>query len=69
MTAVEWLIKELSSVLGPIKTEVMQDLFIVDIIEEAKQMEKEQIMDACEYVIFNGLPRKAEGYYNETYNK
>lgn len=35
------------------------------ILNKAKSMEKEQIMDAYE----NGENRSAELYYNETYNK
>ena len=50
-TAVEWLIKELN-LEGYDHT-----------IEQAKAMEKEQIMDAYN----NGDLRSAELYYNETY--
>jgi len=41
-------------------------------IEEAKAMEKEQIIEAaarsCQYMCYNDR-RSAEHYYNETYNK
>jgi hypothetical protein len=36
-----------------------------EILQQAKEMEKEQIIDAYE----NGENRSAELYYNETYNK
>jgi len=65
MTAVEWLVGEIKSGLGI--TTVM--------VELAKEMEKEQIMDAF---IFSKDPfglsignshtiKKAEDYYNETF--
>lgn len=41
-TAVEFLVKEFSEILGQIKTEPMQDLLLVDAINRAKEMEKEQ---------------------------
>ena len=37
-------------------------------IEQAKAMEKEQIMDAVDAWVTNGS-LKGEQYYNETYNK
>lgn len=41
-TAVEYLIKEFSEILGPLRTEGMTDLLLFDAIRKAKQMEKEQ---------------------------
>jgi len=38
-------------------------------LEEAKEMEKEQIQDAYWDGIFNGEFLDGEGYYNETYEK
>ena len=43
MTAVEFLIKEFSEILGKIKTQPMEDLLLVDAIKQAKEMEKQQI--------------------------
>ncbi len=66
MTAVEWLVKEL-----PIYGYNVVTVF-PELIEQAKEMEKQQIIDA--YVVANGeliehsIPR-AEQYYNETFNK
>jgi hypothetical protein len=45
-TAVEFLVKEFSEILGKIKTEPMQDLLLVDAVNKAKEMEKQQIIDA-----------------------
>jgi hypothetical protein len=41
-TAVEFLIKEFSEILGPLETKPMQDLLLVDAIKRAKQMDMEQ---------------------------
>ena len=41
-TAVEWLIKEFSEILGPIKTGDMQHLLLVDAMKQAKVMDMEQ---------------------------
>ena len=65
-TAVEWLSIELQKVMGT-------DIFYYSIkekVEQAKAMEKEQIIDACnalaDYPFTN---EDSENYYNETYNK
>ncbi len=63
-TAVEWLVEELSDVLGPMDTNSIRDLLLMDAINRAKEMEKEQIKDAF-IVRYTGT---AEEYYNETYN-
>jgi len=66
-TAVDFLIKEFSDILGPLETKPMQDLLIMAAIKQAKQMEKEQIQDAW-IATDNELQRiSAEQYYNETY--
>jgi hypothetical protein len=55
-TAVEWLVEQMK----------LDELFNADyFIDQAKEMEKEQIMDA-----FNGEPHcdgDGEQYYNETF--
>ena len=61
-TAVEWLVDKL-----------MKGEFINnpdELIEQAKQMEKEQIMRAYEFGVadpYNFIEDEAEQYYNETY--
>ena len=42
-TAVEYLIKEFSDILGKIQTETFQDLLIVDAMKKAKEIEKTNI--------------------------
>jgi hypothetical protein len=43
-TAVDYLVKELSAILGRLETNTMQDLLMADAINKAKQMEKEQLI-------------------------
>jgi len=63
-TAVEWLVNVVQSCIAP-------DYIPKEIVEQAKEMEKEQIFDAHEnghnYYDVNGI--SAEQYYNETYKK
>ena len=63
-TAVEWLISQ----------QKHNQLFDIETIEQAKAMEKEQIMDAYENGLYDGDGRNrshynmnAEQYYNETF--
>jgi hypothetical protein len=56
-TATEWLYEQLTSTWFD-KTSGQH------ILELAKEMEKEQIIDACNYGDFEEL---GEDYYNETY--
>jgi hypothetical protein len=77
-TAVEWLVKELNQKIDFIPLEKWD--MIRDIIQQAKEMEKEQIVNTwseatapqheiglsdASYVI--AQIKKAEQYYNETY--
>ena len=56
-TAIEWF-AEVTAKLGYVST---------NILEQAKQMEKEQIMDAYRIGYINYLPTtNSEEYYNET---
>ena len=61
-TAVEWLFNRL--------WETPKDKFTWhSILEEAKQMEKEQIKDAYTEGIWWGNETDSEGYYQETYEE
>jgi hypothetical protein len=61
-TAVEWLLKELD--INP-KATILKDL-----IEQAKEMEKQQIIDAYKVFVHIELPYKVyEDIYNETFKK
>jgi hypothetical protein len=65
-TAVDWLIEQIL----PTISETLSDVCIKELIEIAKAMEKEQIIDAITYGCSDwGSVKNAEQYYNETYNK
>lgn len=49
-TAVEYLIKEFSNILGKIQTEPLQDLFLIDAIKQAKEMEKQQQLELIQFL-------------------
>jgi hypothetical protein len=59
-TAVEWLVNQVEDFIG---------LIPVDIIEQAKQMQKEQIIDAVNSQRQLGWDEKGEQYYTDTYGK
>jgi hypothetical protein len=57
MTAVEWLVNKFGHAF---------QLAWEEEIQQALEMEKQQIIDACNYGDFEELGEK---YYNETYKK
>ena len=64
-TAVEWLAEQINP-----NMKTMQGHIIQDLLEQAKQMEKEQIEKAYTKRVFSILEwRKEEHYYEETYGK
>jgi hypothetical protein len=75
-TAVEYLLYELSEIIGLIETNAMQDLLMMAAIKEAKAMEKEQgkelYFEATKYACScYDSPTKEdfEEDYNEIYGK
>jgi hypothetical protein len=68
-TAIDWLIEQMRKPYS--------DKYIMDILNQAKSMEKEQIMKTARQCHFEGLRQTAktseeylkygEQYYNETY--
>jgi hypothetical protein len=65
-TAVEWLVKELTPSI------TLQQKYIDELEKKAKEMEKEQIIDA--YLSGDLMEGRAnlsdaQQYYNETYNQ
>ena len=66
-TAVEWLITQVNSEQYQIA--FGQTYISIDLIEQAKQMEKEQIIDAHYEGYRNdiGTTEVSEQYYNETF--
>lgn len=64
-TSIEWLVKELNQVIDYIPTNKWDA--IADIIQQAKQMHKEEIVNAW-IATDNELQRlSAEEYYQKTY--
>jgi hypothetical protein len=73
-TAVEYLLQEFSEIIGRVNFTVTQDLFIRDAVIKAKEMEKEQIMQAYKdgrsdlaSNFHKSLNMSLEQYYNETF--
>jgi hypothetical protein len=72
-TAVEWLIQELNQKIDFISMDKWD--MIIDIMQQAKAMEKEQIIDAfgvgcqVESTRLIGYQGMAEQYYNETFKQ
>ena len=67
VTAVEWLFKHIEGIriIDGYEFIKLQEAF-----EQAKQMEKEQIIKAFNQGTFSEMEKiDAEEYYNETYNK
>jgi hypothetical protein len=62
-TAVEWLVEQLPQI---------QQEGLIDVLEQAKQMEKQQIIKAYETAmetdIYNEPLKIGNQYYNETFN-
>jgi hypothetical protein len=67
-TSIEYLIKEFSEILGPIETQPMQDLLLVDAINKAKAMHKEEICQfVSDYLDDADYGMTAEEYYDQIY--
>jgi hypothetical protein len=69
-TAVEWLVEEFKEKL----TGNNLPNWVLDVIQQAKEMEKEQIIDAHEEGFYSppfrfSRRKEAEQYYNETYER
>lgn len=63
-TAVEWLIEQIE-----IKNGKEFSSYYSEFIEQAKAMEKEQIIDAYKADLYPCSGEDAEQYYNETFKK
>lgn len=70
-SAVDYMLKELSAILGPVPTEPMQDLLMVEAVTKAKEMFEEQIKRAYNQGVVNEISIYStiseEQYYKETY--
>jgi hypothetical protein len=65
-TAVEWLIEKLSYSTSD-GTIISHHFIINKLVEQAKEMEKEQIKDAWLNSLTKGDFNSADEYYNETF--
>ncbi len=68
-TAVDWLLEKVNGFSwGEFRIDIPKE-----VIAEAKQMEREQIIKAVdsnfEYILNSGYPTLGEQYYNKMYNK
>ena len=73
-TAVQYLVKEFSDILGKLETKPMQDLLLVDAIQKAKEMEKKQIINAYDQDLYGGINghckfENGNEYFLETFNE
>jgi len=68
-TAVDWLIEQINN--DAYQIAFGQTYISIELVEQAKAMEKEQIIKAACYEPFLGdFPRKeGEHYFNKTYTK
>ena len=70
-TAVEWLVEEINKMIDFIPMDKWDE--IRDIVQQAKEMEKEQIKDAHLIGLITSMEmeatKQAEQYYNETFIK
>ena len=62
-TAVEWLVEQLDGEKHLTENEIKR------VIEQAKQMEKEQIVNAYNDCEWTGDHEDGEDYYNKNYNQ
>ena len=62
MTAVEWLLEQWP---------ILESQIPPRILDQAKEMEKQQLIDACNQIEVIGLDHELPGeqYYNENFNK
>lgn len=66
-TAVEWFSDEISEIIGKIPLSQEKEDKLIQTLEQAKEMEKQQIVDAYKEGV-DGT-KLAEQYYKETFNK
>ena len=67
-TAVQWLWEQIDEIL-PFSVDTETGIKLYNAKEQAKQMEKEQIINAVDGFPLNNRNLEGEQYYNETYGK
>lgn len=73
-TAVQYLVKEFSEILGKLETTPIQDSFLADAINKAIVMEKEQIINAYDQDLYGGFGRHrkfndGKDYFDNTFTE
>jgi sulfatase maturation enzyme AslB (radical SAM superfamily) len=71
-TAVEWLIEQMKTYNMTVSVHNTSHQNVMDFykaIEQAKEMEKQQIIDAADWNVTEWQLHNGEQYYNETFNK
>jgi hypothetical protein len=71
-TAVEFLHSEYKKIFGDTLVDIQIGFKISDVFEQAKEMEKQQIIDSYASGYIDGVAQNkitAEQYYNETFKK
>jgi hypothetical protein len=70
-TAIEFIVKELIKLGYLHSSDYSQSPNVTKVINQAKEIEKQQIIDACDYGIklYINDPITSEDYYNATFNK
>jgi hypothetical protein len=72
-TAIEFIVKELIKLGYLHSSDYSQSPNVTKVIEQAKEMEKQQIIDAYETAmetdIYNEPLKVGKQYYNQTFNK
>lgn len=73
-TAVQYLVKEFSDILGKLETTHMQNLLLFDAIKKVKSMEKDQIANAYDRKQHDGVKRRGRfkngnEYYAENFKE
>lgn len=66
-TVIEWFSNEISEIIGKVPFSKEQEEKLIHTLEKAKEMEKQQIIDAYKGGVVG--TKLAEQYYNETFNK
>jgi hypothetical protein len=71
--SIEYLINEVSEILGNTHLNSMQYLLLADALKRAREMHKEEIINSYRKARYNEEAfinsNEAEDYYNQTYNQ
>ena len=71
-SSIEWLHSEYKRILGDVMVTPTQTFEIVEALYQAKEMHKQEVIDAVIYGnrkdFYDGTEQIGEQYYNETYN-